>query len=39
LMNWSQLSDWIRAAGYSASLTLPSAANGAPNFFRIEAQP
>jgi hypothetical protein len=36
---WSPYSDWIRASGYSAGLTLPTATNGAPRFFRVEALP
>jgi hypothetical protein len=39
LMNWSPFTDWIRATTYSANLTLPPKTNGAPNFFRLEAQP
>jgi hypothetical protein len=37
--SWSPFSDWLRATGYSAGLTLPPTTNGAPNFFHIEAQP
>ncbi len=36
---WSPYSDWIRASGYATGLTLPVATNGAPRFFRVEAQP
>ncbi len=37
-VNWTPFTDWLRATGYSLNLTLP-ATNGAPNFFRLEAQP
>ena len=36
---WSPYSDWIRASGYTTGLTLPTATNGSPRFFRVEAQP
>ena len=36
---WSPYSEWIRASGYTTGLTLPVATNGAPRFFRVEAQP
>jgi hypothetical protein len=39
LVNWSPFTDWIRTAGYTANHTLPPRTNGAPNFFRLEAQP
>ena len=37
--NWSPASGWMRATNYSANLTLPSASNSTPTFFRVEAQP
>ncbi len=37
--NWSPFTDWLRAASYSTGFTLPARTNGAPNFFRVEAQP
>ena len=39
MATWSVYSDWIRASGYTTGLTLPVATNGAPRFFRVEAQP
>ena len=36
---WSPFSDWTRVSGFAASLTLPPRTNGAPHFFRVEAQP
>lgn len=38
-LNWSPVSNWIRAAGNNSSFTLPPATNSVPNFFRLEAQP
>jgi hypothetical protein len=38
-VNWSPLSDWIRATGYSVNFTLPAPTNSTPNFFRVEAEP
>lgn len=37
--SWLPFTDWIRASGYTTGFTLPPKTNGAPNFFRIEAQP
>lgn len=39
LVQWSPYTDWLRAAGYSATFTLPTPTNGAPSYFRLEAQP
>jgi hypothetical protein len=39
LLNWAPFTGWIRATGYATNLTLPPRTNGAPNFFRLEAQP
>ena len=39
MTTWNAYSDWIRASGYTSGLTLPTATNGAPRFFRVEAQP
>ena len=39
MLAWNAYSDWIRASGYTTGLTLPTATNGAPKFFRVEAQP
>jgi hypothetical protein len=39
LVTWSPFTDWIRTTGYTANQTLPPRTNGAPNFFRLEAQP
>ena len=39
MTGWLAYSDWIRASGYTTGLTLPAATNGAPKFFRVEAQP
>ncbi|KAB2653956.1 MAG: hypothetical protein DVB33_01215 [Verrucomicrobia bacterium] len=39
MATWNVYSDWIRASGYTTGLTLPAATNGAPRFFRVEAQP
>ncbi|MGC3959533.1 MAG: S8 family serine peptidase [Verrucomicrobiota bacterium] len=39
LVTWTPYTDWIRTAGYTANQTLPPRTNGAPNFFRLEAQP
>ena len=38
-VSWSPFSDWLRATGYTTGLTLPARTNGAPNLFRVEAQP
>jgi len=37
--SWQPASDWIRAGGYSSTITLPAAPSNAAAFFRIEAQP
>jgi hypothetical protein len=39
LANWTPFTGWTRMNGYVASLVLPPKTNGAPAFFRIEAQP
>ncbi|MFO1512738.1 MAG: S8 family serine peptidase [Verrucomicrobiota bacterium] len=39
LVNWSPFTDWQRVTSYSANLTLPPRTNGAPSYFRLEAQP
>ena len=39
LVNWSPFTDWQRVTSYTANLTLPPRTNGAPNYFRLEAQP
>ena len=38
-ITWLPFSDWIRVTSYSGNLTLPPRTNGAPDFFRLEAQP
>lgn len=38
-VSWSPFSDWLRATGYTTGFTLPTKTNGAPNLFRVEAQP
>jgi hypothetical protein len=38
-LSWSPFTDWIRASGYTTGLTLSQNTNGAPNLFRVEAQP
>jgi hypothetical protein len=35
----STFTDWIRTTGYTSNWTLPPLTNGAPSFFRLEAQP
>ena len=37
--SWSPFSDWLRASVATTGFTLPARTNGAPNLFRIEAQP
>lgn len=39
LANWTPFTSWTRMNGYAANLVLPPKTNGAPSFFRIEAQP
>lgn len=39
LSDWSAYTGWLRPNSYSANQTLPPKTNGAPNFFRLEAQP
>lgn len=39
LVNWMPFTDFIRTTSYSANQTLPPPTNGAPSFFRLEAQP
>jgi hypothetical protein len=37
--NWSPASEWLRASSYQVHFTVPAPTNGAPAYFRVQAEP